>query len=332
MARTARHRIHGSSSDRACSNRGRYPSLSRSAAASTAARRTTRDASRYPVTSAAPATADSPERARVTTAARLRRGSSDPSASIRISRWSGRSGSMRWRSSALAGADESCPASSRSSSRVRAGAAEAAPVQNSSVTLWRISSRRSSQLAARCRPTVTKSPATMTSVTSRSSMRRATRGSSISSPRRCQTPDAGSPPTWNITLRGWGVCSGTTGPENTRSKADERRSAGPVTTRRYWPSRMPWESRRPCPRSCSHQPVPRCGVTRAERLSASAAVHGRAEKKRFRAFLKATSPSKGRWIATSVVRWSEATPIRSCSATAARAAVEGSMSMEGNGT
>src|SRR3990172_2428475 len=104
MARTARHRIHESSSKSASSNSGRKGASSRSAAASIAARRTMREWSRYPVTSAARVTAGSPDNASVTTAARRRRASVASRAATRISRWSSRSGSMRCRSSGRAGA------------------------------------------------------------------------------------------------------------------------------------------------------------------------------------------------------------------------------------
>ena len=54
-------------------------------------------------------------------------------------------------------------------------------------------------------PSGSQTAATITSVISRSSIRATTRGSSMSSPRRCQSPGAGSPPTVNFTFRGCGV-------------------------------------------------------------------------------------------------------------------------------
>src|SRR3990172_12926818 len=81
---------------------------------------------------------------------------------------------------------------------------------------------------------------------------------------------------------------------------------------------MPWTRVRPCPRSSSHHPPARCGDTRRESRSASSSPHGWAEKYRFKAFLNATSTSKGRCTATVLVRWSEAAATNSWAATSVR--------------
>ena len=107
-----------------------------------------------------------------------------------------------------------------------------APAGNSSVTRASTGSSRASQATPAASPTVTKSPATITSVMVVSSNSAATRASSggSGSPRRYHTPIAGSPPVTNRTLRGCGVGSGTTGPAKTRSNTEAGRgSAAPVT-------------------------------------------------------------------------------------------------------